>query len=444
MLENHGGKSLDGIRHRSHGRFIQIAEHDAVSTQDRPRRFGDGETPLPAGGTGRRATDNFGIDIAFERFAGLVETLHGDQPARNADLRRGDSDTFVGSIPHGEQHALLQPAEIFRLQLLSPQRRGLPPQKQRIGTVADPAQAHDRPALRGNHFTFLIGESLGNRTGGEQAGAGYNESLHIGMILFPAKIRKYIHRTAAHPFGLKKSLFQFRQLSYICRHERRSEIPEGRACRCGAHHGDHPTGAGPDAGAGEPAMAGRLPRTGRHRQRHSARVRVCVREVRHGAGTRSCRNAAEVRQREGIRRRDRIRGGGFRRRTGLRGNRRGVADRGRLRRPAPAGGGRRGEGPRRGGGVHAPHRSAGPRTGRRQFQGGHQFRQPLHAADARTTGIRLLRQNRLRKRRKAGFRETLRSISERTGLKTGSICVKSGMRRNVPEQIRRRNLIIVT
>ena len=34
-------------------------------------------------------------------------------------------------------------------------------------------------------------------------------------------------------------------------------------------------------------------------------------------------------------------GGGFRRRTGLRGNRRGVADRGRLRRPAPAGGGRR-------------------------------------------------------------------------------------------------------
>ena len=49
-------------------------------------------------------------------------------------------------------------------------------------------------------------------------------------------------------------------------------------------------------------------------------------------------------------------------------------------------------------GVHAPHRSAGPRTGRRQFQGGHQFRQPLHAADARTAGIRLLRQNRLRKR----------------------------------------------
>lgn len=63
--------------------------------------------PLPAGGKGRRATDDFGIDIAFERFAGLVETLHGDQPARNADLRRGDSDTFVGRIPHGEQHALL-------------------------------------------------------------------------------------------------------------------------------------------------------------------------------------------------------------------------------------------------------------------------------------------------------------------------------------------------
>lgn len=75
-------------------------------------------------------------------------------------------------------------------------------------------------------------------------------------------------------------------------------------------------------------MAGRLPRTDRHRQRHSARVRVCVREVRHGGGTRSCWNAAEVRQREGIRRRHRIRGGGFRRRTGLRGNRRGVADRG--------------------------------------------------------------------------------------------------------------------
>ena len=73
-------------------------------------------------------------------------------------------------------------------------------------------------------------------------------------------------------------------------------------------------------------MAGRLPRTGRHRQRHSARVRVCVREVRHGGGTRSCRNAAEVRQREGIRRRHRIRGSGFRRRTGLRGNRRAVAD----------------------------------------------------------------------------------------------------------------------
>lgn len=88
-------------------------------------------------------------------------------------------------------------------------------------------------------------------------------------------------------------------------------------------------------------------------------------------------------------------GGGFRRRTGLRGNRRGVADRGRLRRPAPAGGGRRREGPRRGGGVHAPHRSAGPRTGRRQFQGGHQFRQPLHAADARKAEIRLLRQNHL-------------------------------------------------
>ena len=48
--------------------------------------------------------------------------------------------------------------------------------------------------------------------------------------------------------------------------------------------------------------------------------------------------------------------------------------------------------------VHAPHRSAGPRTGRRQFQGGHQFRQPLHAADARKAEIRLLRQNRLRKR----------------------------------------------
>lgn len=56
-------------------------------------------------------------------------------------------------------------------------------------------------------------------------------------------------------------------------------------------------------------MAGRLPRTGRYRQRHSARVRVCVREVQHGAGTRSCRNAAEVRQRDGTRRRDRIRGG---------------------------------------------------------------------------------------------------------------------------------------
>ena len=68
---------------------------------------------------------------------------------------------------------------------------------------------------------------------------------------------------------------------------------------------------------------------------------------------------------------------------------------GRLRRPAPAGGGRRREGPRRGGGVHAPHRSAGPRTGRRQFQGGHQFRQPLHAADARKAEIRLLRQNHL-------------------------------------------------
>lgn len=54
-----------------------------------------------------------------------------------------------------------------------------------------------------------------------------------------------------------------------------------------------------------------------------------------------------------------------------------------------------GEKGRGGGGVHAPHRSAGPRTGRRQFQGGHQFRQPLHAADARKAEIRLLRQNHL-------------------------------------------------
>ena len=69
----------------------------------------------------------------------------------------------------------------------STQRRGLPPKKQRIGTVTDPAQAHDRSALRGNDFTFLISESLLDRAGGEQAGAGYNESLHIGMFCFRQK-----------------------------------------------------------------------------------------------------------------------------------------------------------------------------------------------------------------------------------------------------------------
>lgn len=87
-------------------------------------------------------------------------------------------------------------------------------------------------------------------------------------------------------------------------------------------------------------------------------------------------------------------GGGFRRRTGLRGNRRGVADRGRLRRPAPARWPteRRAAAWRRSS-CAAPKRW--PRTGRRQFQGGHQFRQPLHAADARKAEIRLLRQNHL-------------------------------------------------
>ena len=74
-----------------------------------------------------------------------------------------------------------------------------------------------------------------------------------------------------------------------------------------------------------------------------------------------------------------------------------------VRAGAPHSSRRRGTGPRRGGGVPAPCGGARVGTRRQGLPHRHQFRQPDHAAVARTHGIQLLRESRLPKRRTAGL-----------------------------------------
>lgn len=170
-------------------------------------------------------------------------------------------------------------------------------------------------------------------------------------------------------------------------HGQRIDFPAGTVLRNGPHHADHPPGTGPDARGRQPPVAGRLSRPGAYFGGHRPQPRICIVQTRRGGAARG----------------DRLRRGGVRRRTGLRRHRRAMAHRRTVRAGAPHSGRRRGTGPRRGGGVPAPCGGARVRTRRQGLPHRHQFRQPDHAAVARTHGIQLLRKSSLPKRRTAGL-----------------------------------------
>ena len=166
VLEDYGRESVDRLRLFGE-QLVAVAQYDPLRPHHRARESRNRETSLPSrGGFGRRF-DDLRVQVEFERFAGLVETLHGDHPPENPHLRSGDADARVLRVLHRCEHPAAQDGIVVRPEHPPGHRSGLLTQDERVGRVSDGQYAHDF-ALPGVNDPLLCGAEPSGTPGERQ------------------------------------------------------------------------------------------------------------------------------------------------------------------------------------------------------------------------------------------------------------------------------------